>query len=80
MWAANRDPAADLANLQRLMAVLDTITADHFVLISTIAVLDDCIPAGEAALPRADVVVNSDIVAKDLATPAVMIARDPQDR
>lgn len=41
MWAANRDPEADLANLQRLMAVLDTIEADQFVLISTIAVLDD---------------------------------------
>lgn len=41
MWAANRDPAGDMANLERLMAVLATISAEHFVLVSTIAVLDD---------------------------------------
>lgn len=41
MWAANRDPAGDRANLARLMAILETIAADEFVLISTIAVLDD---------------------------------------
>ena len=37
-WQANKDPAADLARIQPLMDVLATVTADKFVLISTIDV------------------------------------------
>lgn len=38
-WQANQQPAADLANLQRLAAQLATISAERFVLISTVDVL-----------------------------------------
>ncbi len=41
MWAANRDPAGDEANLKALGDTLSTVKAKHLVLISTIAVLDD---------------------------------------
>lgn len=41
MWAANQDPAADVANLTALSDVLETVDVKRFVLISTIAVLDD---------------------------------------
>ncbi|WP_334175133.1 hypothetical protein [Pseudoxanthobacter sp.] len=41
MWAANKDPEADLANIRRLIAGLETAKADRFVLISTVAVLAD---------------------------------------
>ena len=41
MWAANQHPEADQANLNHLIANLRTIKAKRFVLISTIAVLDD---------------------------------------
>lgn len=37
-WQANKDPAADLARIRPLMDVLATVTADKFVLISTIDV------------------------------------------
>lgn len=37
-WRANREPAADLANMDRLCAVLREVTCDRFVLISTIDV------------------------------------------
>lgn len=37
-WVANQDPQADLANLQSLMAHLQTVAVDDFVLISTIDV------------------------------------------
>jgi len=37
-WRANEDPTADMANMQRLMSVLETITAERFILISTIDV------------------------------------------
>lgn len=37
-WQANKDPAADWARIQPLMDVLATVTADKFVLISTIDV------------------------------------------
>ncbi|WP_310530500.1 hypothetical protein [Novosphingobium sp.] len=41
MWAANQDPDADKANLDGLALNLSHVKADRFVLISTIAVLDD---------------------------------------
>ena len=37
-WKANQEPEADAANLGRLQRHLDTITADHFILVSTIDV------------------------------------------
>jgi nucleoside-diphosphate-sugar epimerase len=43
-WKANQDPAADLANLRRLMDCLRTVRAGEAILISTIDVYPD--PAG----------------------------------
>lgn len=37
-WKANREPEADRAAIERLVAVLDTVTADVVVLISTVDV------------------------------------------
>lgn len=37
-WLANRDPAADLANMEALQATLRTVQARSFVLISTVDV------------------------------------------
>lgn len=37
-WIANRDPAADRANVERLEHVLRAVSADRFVLISTVDV------------------------------------------
>lgn len=37
-WQANKDPVTDLNRIEALMAVLKTVTADKFVLISTIDV------------------------------------------
>ncbi|WFU84470.1 hypothetical protein QA645_17560 [Bradyrhizobium sp. CIAT3101] len=39
MWAANKDPDGDLANIRRLLSHLEKVTAERFVLISTIATL-----------------------------------------
>lgn len=41
MWAANQNPEADKANLDALADNLSRVTTDRFVLVSTIAVLDD---------------------------------------
>ena len=41
MWAANQDPAADKAKLTSLVGSLSSVKVGTFVLISTIAVLDD---------------------------------------
>lgn len=41
MWAANQNPEADKANLDRLFAAMQHASAGRFVLISTIAVLDN---------------------------------------
>lgn len=38
MWIANRDPAADRANLDRLLGSLLTVRADRVVVMSTVAV------------------------------------------
>ena len=40
-WIAERDPAADLDNIKKLAALLDTIKASRFVLISTVDVFAD---------------------------------------
>jgi nucleoside-diphosphate-sugar epimerase len=40
-WLANRDPAADRANIQRLMCSLSRVRCDRFVLISTVDVFRD---------------------------------------
>ncbi|MEA1650312.1 hypothetical protein UAJ10_14980 [Nitrospirillum sp. BR 11164] len=39
MWAANKDPEGDLQNIRRLLSHIESARAEHFVLISTIAVL-----------------------------------------
>ena len=39
MWAANKDPEGDLRNIRALISHLERVQAEHFVLISTIAVL-----------------------------------------
>jgi len=43
-WKANRDPAADLAGIERLFSVLREVRADRFVLVSTVDVFET--PAG----------------------------------
>src|SRR5947209_7600902 len=43
-WLANQDPTSDLANVQSLMKSLKTITAERFLLISTVDVYHQ--PAG----------------------------------
>ncbi|QJP16153.1 sugar nucleotide-binding protein [Starkeya sp. ORNL1] len=40
MWAANKDPDGDLRNIRELVGHLEHVTAERFVLISTVAVLD----------------------------------------
>ena len=46
-WAINRDPAADLANMNAIQQVLEQVHCSRFVLISTIDVLHDTGPYGE---------------------------------
>jgi hypothetical protein len=50
-WLANREPAADKANLCRLTNTLDTITAKLFILISTIDVYPTPIDVDESYTP-----------------------------
>lgn len=40
-WQANKDPATDLARIEALLEVLDTVEVGHFTLISTIDVYPD---------------------------------------
>ncbi len=40
-WIANKEPEADLGNLQRLMGCIDRAEADEFILISTVDVYPD---------------------------------------
>ncbi|WFU38851.1 NAD(P)-dependent oxidoreductase [Bradyrhizobium sp. CB82] len=40
-WLANRDPEADRLGIERLKTVLETLTAEEFILISTIDVYPD---------------------------------------
>lgn len=51
-----------------------------FLLAESIAVFHNRVPAGEAASPRADVVINAYVVAQDVTAPAIVIARNPEDR
>src|SRR5688572_22593909 len=45
-----------------------------------IAVLDACSPPAELSCPFANVVIDADILAQYVAAPAVVVARNPQDR
>lgn len=46
-WIANREPEADLANINRLIALLDTIKCKRFILISTVDVFGSPIGVNE---------------------------------
>jgi hypothetical protein len=50
-WLANKEPAADIAAIERLMAHLATITAAHFILVSTIDVYREPVGVTEADIP-----------------------------
>ncbi len=50
-WLANQQPQADMAAIQGLTRHLETITAAHFVLISTIDVYRDPVGVTEADTP-----------------------------
>ena len=50
-WLANKEPEADLRAIQGLMAHLDTISAGHFVLVSTIDVYREPVGVTEADEP-----------------------------
>ena len=53
-WKANRDPAADLLEIERLLSALREVRADRFVLVSTVDVyerpagVDESVPADAA--------------------------------
>lgn len=48
-WKANQDPAADLANIDRLIRALEDVDAEKFVLISTVDVFADPVGVDEDA-------------------------------
>lgn len=48
-WKANRDPAADLAGIERLSSVLREVRADRFVLVSTVDVFEAAALVDESA-------------------------------
>lgn len=50
-WVAERDPAADLANIEALYDHLATVTVDRFVLISTVDVFADSRGKDEDDIP-----------------------------
>jgi len=50
-WLANRDPEADRAGIGRLMDALKQMTADRFILISTVDVFGDPREVDESSLP-----------------------------
>lgn len=54
--------------------------ASVFAVAKAVAVLDSGAPAGDVAGPVSDSIFGADVLAKDLAAPAVVIAGDPQDR
>ena len=53
-WKANREPAADLSGIERLLSALREVRADRFVLVSTVDVyerplgVDESVPADAA--------------------------------
>lgn len=53
-WLANREPLDDFTNMAALAAVLDTLTVDRFVLISTIDVYPACAGVSECDVPPLD--------------------------
>jgi nucleoside-diphosphate-sugar epimerase len=48
-WKANRDPAADLAGIERLSSVLREVRAERFVLVSTVDVFEAAALVDESA-------------------------------
>jgi len=46
-WKINQAPEADYENLMAILRILDTVTADRFILISTVDVLDATVPQAE---------------------------------
>ena len=50
-WLANKDPQTDLAEIQSLIGALETVEAEHFVLISTVDVFGSRTHGDEATLP-----------------------------
>ncbi|MBW3577912.1 MAG: NAD-dependent epimerase/dehydratase family protein [Actinobacteria bacterium] len=53
-WIANQQPDADRANIERLLAGLSTVTAERFVLISTVDVYPNPVDVDEATAISAD--------------------------
>lgn len=53
-WIANREPDADLANVQNLIACLNTVRADRVVLISTVDVYPQPVGVDESTEIAAD--------------------------
>ena len=51
-WKANRDPAADWANMAELAQVLATVRAERAVLISTVDVYQPAMDVDEATVPQ----------------------------
>ena len=50
-----------------------------FDLSQPITMLDARLPSGDLSRPRADVIVDSDVAAENVAAPAVVVAGDPKD-
>ncbi|WP_146134337.1 NAD-dependent epimerase/dehydratase family protein [Glaciihabitans tibetensis] len=53
-WRANKEPAADLAHIEQLEAVLSSFTTDELVIISTVDVYSDPRSVDESTLPHTD--------------------------
>lgn len=51
-----------------------------FLLAQTVAVFYPGVPPGEISAPRSDVILDSDVVSKDLVTPAIVISGNPENR
>ena len=51
-----------------------------FLLAQTVAVFYPGVPPGEISAPRSDVILDSDVVSKDLITPAIVISGNPENR
>lgn len=50
-WIANREPLADLANIDRLISHLSRLSCDRFVLISTVDVFNSPVGVDEDSIP-----------------------------
>jgi hypothetical protein len=53
-WLANKEPEKDLAGIQSLLDVLETVTADEAILISTVDVFANPVGVDEDSDPYAD--------------------------